>query len=294
VGETPGIGMELSKLLTGDYREELDMIFSFDHLETPGHVRFDDYQYDLNYLKKYMIKWQEGYPNYCWQSLFYENHDNPRMVSKVNPDPKYRKRLAKLLAGIQLTLKGTPFIYQGQEIGMVNQNFKSVDQLRDIESLNLYEELRETKTEEEAFAKVLSGSRDHARTPVQWNDEKYAGFTNGEPWIVGDDDYKNWNVESQLEDRYSVLNFYKGLIRLRKDNKSLIYGKVKFIEKDSNNYMAYYRVLGEEVFLIECNLSDKKLKGKIIPPKYKKVLSNYKDDSDELRPYEFNIYDNAL
>ena len=292
VGETPGIGMEMSKLLTGDYREELDMIFSFDHLETPGKVRFDDYRYDLNYYKKYMIKWQEEYPNYCWQSLFYENHDNPRMVSKVNPDPKYREKLAKLLAGIQLTLKGTPFIYQGQEIGMVNQNFKSIDQLRDVESLNLYEELMElqSRSKEVAFAKVLAGSRDHARTPVQWNDKIYGGFSYRKPWIVGDEDFKKWNVESQLEDKYSVLNFYKGLIHLRKENEALIYGKVKFIDKDTKDYMAYYRALGDEVFLIECNLSDKKLKEKVKPEKYKKVLSNYTEDTKELRPYEFNLF----
>ena len=317
VGETPGIGMEMSKLLTGDDREELDMIFSFDHLETPGHTRFDDYQYDLNYYKKYMIKWQEEYPNYCWQSLFYENHDNPRMVSKVNPDPKYREKLAKLLAGIQLTLKGTPFIYQGQEIGMVNQDFKSIEQLRDVESLNLYLELMESagasegqrgtvksqknpvnpqkdsvksQIEEAAFAKVLAGTRDHARTPVQWSNKIYGGFSYRKPWIVGDEDYKKWNVENQLEDKYSVLNFYKGLIQLRKENEALIYGKAKFIEKDTKDYMAYYRALGDEVFLIECNLSDKKLKEKVKPGKYKKVLSNYTEDSKELRPYEFNIF----
>ena len=290
VGETPGIGLEMSKLLAGDYREELDMIFSFDHLETPGHTRFDDYQYDLNYYKKYMIKWQEEYPNYCWQSLFYENHDNPRMVSKVNPDPKYREKLAKLLAGIQLTLKGTPFIYQGQEIGMVNQNFTSIQQLRDVESLNLYQELMESGKASKAFFKVLAGTRDHARTPVQWNDKIYGGFSYRKPWIEGDEDYKTWNVERQLEDQNSVLHFYKGLIQLRKENQALIYGKVKFIEKETKDYMAYYRALGEEVFLVECNLSDKKLKGKMKPEKFKKVWSNYTEDSKELRPYEFNIF----
>ena len=290
VGETPGIGMEMSKLLTGDYREELDMIFSFEHLEIPGRWKFDDYQYDLNYLKKYMIKWQEEYPNYCWQSLFYENHDQPRMVSKVNPDSKHRKKLAKLLAGVQLTLKGTPFIYQGQEIAMKNQEFKSICQLRDIESLNLYKELIKKETKEKAFASILAGTRDHARTPVQWNGGKHGGFSTGEPWIVGDDDYKKWNVEAQLKDKYSVVNFYKGLTRLRKSNMALIYGKTKFVEKNTKDYMAYYRVLGQEKFLMECNLSDKKLKGKLKPEGYEKVMSNYLDDSKELRPYEFTIF----
>jgi oligo-1,6-glucosidase len=290
VGETPGIGMEMSKLLTGDYRGEMDMIFSFDHLETPGYGKFDDYQYDLNYLKKYMIKWQEEYPNYCWQSLFYENHDNPRMVSKVNPSPKHRKKLAKLLAGIQLTLKGTPFIYQGQEIGMKNQDFKSMSQLRDVESINLYKELIKNETKEKSFATIMAGARDHARTPVQWSDDRYGGFSTSKPWIEGDDDYLKWNVGAQLEDKYSVLNFYKGLIQLRKKNLGLVYGRTKFVEKNTKDYMAYYRVLGKDRFLVECNLSDKILKERLKPEGYGKIMSNYVDDSKELRPYEFNIF----
>ncbi|MFB0920720.1 MAG: alpha-glucosidase, partial [Oscillospiraceae bacterium] len=138
VGETPGIGMEMSKLLTADYREELDMVFSFDQLETPGHIRFDDYRYDLNYYKEYITDWMENYGSHCRTALFFENHDNPRMVSKVNPDPQYRNVLAKLLATMLLTLKGTPFIFQGQELGMINRDFLSMGELRDVESLNYY------------------------------------------------------------------------------------------------------------------------------------------------------------
>ena len=126
VGETPGVGLMMSRLLTADSRKELDMIFSFDHLETPGHERFHDYRYDLNYLKEYLITWMEQYTNRCWMSLFYENHDNPRMISKVNPDPRMRTVLAKLLALIQLSMKGTPFIFQGQEIGSINHDFTSI------------------------------------------------------------------------------------------------------------------------------------------------------------------------
>src|SRR5690606_14326333 len=200
VGETPGTGMEMSKLLTADDRKELDMVFSFDHLETPGHTRFDDYQYDLNYLKSYMMKWMENYGNQCQPSLFYENHDNPRMISKVNPDPQYRTVLGKLLAVIQLTLRGTPFIYQGQELGMINQNFRSIEDLRDVESLNLYDELCKEMDKEEAFQRVLAGSRDHARTLMQWNSEAFAVFSTVEPWIMMDDDYKRCNVETQLQD----------------------------------------------------------------------------------------------
>ena len=177
VGETPGIGMEMSKLLTADYRGELDMVFSFDQLETPGHVRFDDYRYDLNYVKEYMTDWMENYGAHCRMALFYENHDNPRMISKVNPDPRYRDVLAKLLATMLLTLRGTPFIYQGQELGMINSDFSSIDALKDVESLNLYDELKKTMSEAEAFKKILAGTRDHARVPMQWTDGIYAGFS---------------------------------------------------------------------------------------------------------------------
>ena len=290
VGETPGTGMEMSKLLTADYRKELDMVFSFDHLETPGHTRFDDYHYDLNYLKSYLINWMENYGNHCQPSLFYENHDNPRMISKVNPDPQYRDALGKLLAVIQLTLRGTPFIYQGQELGMVNQKFKSVEELRDVESLNLYDELCHTMKKEEAFAKILAGSRDHARTPMQWNDRQYAGFSTGKPWIMMDKDYKNCNVEAQLQDENSVLRFFRKLIALRKEHRVIYYGEVVFTNPKEKDLFTYYRKDETETLYIEINLSsaDKK---RTKYPEGICLLSNYSEDSPSfLRPYEAGIW----
>lgn len=290
VGETPGIGIEMSKLLTADYRRELDMVFSFDHLETPGHTRFDDYQYDLNYLKSYMIHWMENYGNHCQPSLFYENHDNPRMISKINPDPQYRNVLSKLLAVIQLTLRGTPFIYQGQELGMINQNFRSIGELRDVESLNLYDELCNTMNKEEAFTKILAGSRDHARTPMQWNDQRYAGFSDGKPWIMMDEDYKNCNVERQLQDENSVLWFFKRLIALRKEHGVIYYGDVVFRNQKEKDLFTYYRKDGEETLYIEINLSSSNKK-RIQSPEGSCLLSNYAEDSSVfLRPYEANIW----
>lgn len=290
VGETPGVGMEMSKLLTADYRQELDMVFSFDHLETPGHVRFDDYNYDLNYLKEYFINWMEQYGDACWMSLFYENHDNPRMISKVNQDPVFRKPLAKLLAMIQLTLKGTPFIFQGQEIGSVNKDFQSITDLRDVESINLYNELIEKLNPNDAFNEVLSGSRDHARTPMQWSHEKNAGFTEGTPWILTDEDYKEWNVEKQLKEEPSVLNFYKALIRLRKEHKALIYGDFEVINRKKKDRFTYFRKLEDEWFYIECNLSSNPLKRYSSIEGYELILSNYSEPARDLRPYEANLY----
>ena len=290
VGETPGTGMEMSKLLTGDYRNELDLVFSFDHLETPGHTRFDDYQYDLNYLKEYMIDWMENYGNHCQPSLFFENHDNPRMISKINPDSRYRVVISKLLAVIQLTLRGTPFIYQGQELGMVNQRFKSIDQLRDVESLNLYDKLCKTMNREDAFYKVLAGTRDHARTPMQWNNQKYAGFSEQKPWIMMDDDYKDCNAEAQLKDETSTLRFYQNMIALRKEHSVIYYGDVIFTNKKVKNLFTYYRKNDVEAIYIECNLSPHTIKRKKMP-EGKRLLSNYSNTLPAmLRPYETVIW----
>jgi len=292
VGETPGVGMEMSKLLAAQDRKELDMVFSFDHLETPGHTRFEDYLYDLNYYKEYMIDWMEHYGSDCWMSIFYENHDNPRMISKINPDPAYRVVLAKLLALLQLTLKGTPFLFQGQEIGEVNNKFQSIDELRDVESINLFHELRETMGDDLAMQKVLSGSRDHARTPMQWNETANAGFSEGVPWIIGDEDYKNWNVEKQLTDENSILSFYHKLISIRKNSKVLIYGDFEVLNRDKKNVFTYLRKLGAETYFVECNLISQPIKRRRLSDGYELVLSNYKNNAicNELKPYEANLY----
>lgn len=290
VGETPGVGMEMGKLLTADFRRELDMIFSFDHLETPGHVRFDDYLYDLNYYKEYMIDWMENYSHYGSMSLFYENHDNPRMISKVNPNPAYHDVIGKLLAMMQLTLKGTPFIYQGQEIGAINQSFSSIEDFKDLESINLYNELIETLDKEKALKKIIAGSRDHARTPMQWNNSKHAGFTDGNPWINIQGDYKRVNVETELDDKDSILNFYKNLIKLRKENKALIYGDIRILDRKRKNSFVYLRSIKGSMFLIECNLSKNYIIKKKKRASCELILSNYKGESEKLRPYEANLY----
>jgi oligo-1,6-glucosidase len=298
VGETPGIGMEMSKLLTGDDRGELDMVFNFDQLETPGHTRFDDYRYDLNYLKEYLTDWMETYGARCWMSLFYDNHDNPRMISKVDPDPQYRYAVAKLLATIQLTLRGTPFIYQGQELGMVNRAFSSIKELRDVESINLYNELITTISPDDAFKKVLAGTRDHARTPMQWTDSAYGGFSDAGsgagsvvPWLDGGSDYKVCNASAQVKARDSVLNYYRALINLHKMYKALVYGDVRVVNKKEKNLFTYWRTDGKETFYIECNLGRDMKRRKAIPPGAERLLSNYEDVPAELlRPYEAIVW----
>ncbi|MDO5572849.1 MAG: alpha-glucosidase [bacterium] len=292
VGEMPGIGMEMSKLLTGDDRKELDMMFSFDHLETPGHNRFDDYRYDLNFLKEYLIDYTEHYGNHCHMALFYNNHDNPKFISKVDPDGTYRDVLAKMLAVIQFTSRGTPYLFQGDEIGAANQHFQSIDDLRDVESLNLYQQLTEERkmTKEKALETVFAGTRDHARTPMQWNPTENGGFTTGSPWISGDRDYLVYNVESESEDPDSVLNFYKRLIALRKEEKAFAYGETEFVKKHVKGFFLYYRIYHGDCFFIECNLTPKIKERFVDTKKYELLLSNYEKPGNDMMPYEANIY----
>jgi len=291
VGETPVIGLEMAKLLTADYREELDLIFSFDHLEMPGHDKFDGYQYDLNYYKEYIIYWLENYGNHCWMSLFFENHDQPRMVSKVEPDPQYRTVVAKLLATMLLTLPGTPFIYQGQEIGMINKDFRSIEDLRDIESLNFYAEWRKELGDQKAFKRVLAGSRDHGRAPMQWTKGQYAGFSTTEPWIGTDDDGRYCNVEDQMAAADSVFHYYRQLIQLRKSYRTLVYGEIEFVNKKTKDLLTYYRRDEQGVFYVECNLSRKRMRRKGRRPDGERMLSNYPEGAgNELRPYEATLW----
>ena len=292
VGETPGVGIEMAALLTQQPRQELDMVFNFDQLENPGTERYDQYRYDLNHLKKYLIEWTQGYPNDSWMSLFYDNHDNPRMVSKISDNPDMRERIAKLLAVIQLTTKGTPFLFQGQEIGMANQKFTSIEELRDVESLNLYQELLDKgETPEAAFRHILAGSRDHARVPMQWNDGRNAGFTSGTPWIHSDGDYLEWNVATEQMDRNSILNFYRDLIDFRHAHKAaLVYGDTKFTFQNRKDYFGYFRISGKEIYFIECNLSQIPQTRPRDPEGFELLFSNYPQPDNNLRPYEANIY----
>lgn len=289
VGETPGVGREMGKLITADYRKELDMIFNFDALETPGHSRFDDYEYDLNFYKEYILDWYDHIDDHNQMSLFFENHDNPRMVSKVSKSGAYRTEIAKLLAVMQLTLKGTPFIYQGQELGLVNTAFKSMDEIKDVESINLYNKLlSEGKSEKEAFDTILAGSRDHARTPMRWNASKNAGFTDGTPWIGLDEDYKKWNVEIESSGKDSVLSFYKEILALRKTDA---FGtmKIEFLDRKKKNLLHFLREGEEQGYRVVINLSSHNVrrpegKGEVI-------ISNIKSiDNDNLAPYEATVY----
>lgn len=288
VAETPGIGLEMGKLLSGADRKEFDLIFNFDHLETPGHVRFDDYEYDLNFLKNYYINYQKSFTNNNWMSIFWENHDNPRMASKVTSDKSLHEPLSKLLIVLLLTMRGTPFVYQGQELGATNYDFTSIEQLKDVEVINYYKDKTESIGSEAAWKRCLAGTRDHARVPMVWDSsKKYGAFSDVEPWLYIEDDRKGVNMQEQ--DSNSVLNFFKNVMSLRKSQTALRRGEIEFVRENDKDYFAYYRNYeGERVF-VEMNLSDKSiaLEEKV---SYTEVVSNYDDISDRLKPYEARIY----
>ena len=292
VGECQGTGIEMSKLMTGDYRKELSVVFSFDHVENPGKKRFSEYRYDLRPMAKELVKWQLDYTNHCWPTVFFENHDTTRMTSKVCPEGYYRNEVSKLLGLMQMTLKGCPFVYQGQEIGMCNGSFSDMSQIRDVESLNYFRENVEKGEKPEKLRKeIFAGTRDNGRTPMCWTKGENAGFTTGTPWIKPIDECDRINVEVQDKDRFSVLNFYRDVIRLRHENPALVYGKFRLVNEKWNNVLAYYRIGEEGTFYIEMNLTDKLQKKPLMTNGFEKVLSNISTGrEDKLVPYEANIY----
>lgn len=250
VGETPGLGMQMCRLITGEERRELNMVFSFDHLETPGHTRFEDYEYDLNYLRDYMIDWSLNYGNNCWMSLFYNNHDNPRMVSKITKNKTYHTQIKKLLAVMQFTLRGTPFIFQGDEMGLENYEFDSIEQINDVESRNLYAELCKKMSEKQAFDIIRAGTRDHARILLPFEENKCA-FENK----AVSSDNSIYSVFAQQQADKEIFEVYKTLIQLRKNNKELVYGDFELLNGKKGRF-----VYKRGNYIIDCNLSCKEQK----------------------------------
>lgn len=290
VGETGGIGVEMAKYLVDDSREEIRQTFLFDQLETPGKQRWDDYKYDLKFLRNLFTEYQLELKGSSWPAIVIENHDNPRMVSKVNPDPKFRNAVSKIIGAILLTSRGTPYIFQGEELGMMNCSFKDISEMRDVESINKFAELKSKGiSETEAWKTILAGSRDNSRTPMCWDDSDNAGFTSGTPWIRLNGDYKDCNAAKELADKNSPFNYYKNLISLRKENKStLVYGDFKPIKTDDKTF-CLYRESKDSKFYIEMNLTE----NEISRPRNSEgncVLSSYDSPVSTLRPYEVNIY----
>ncbi len=251
-----------------------------------GHVRFDDYKYDLKYLKKYYMDMYSHLTKEEWASLFFENHDNPRMISKITDEINYRERVGKLISTLLLTLCGTPFIYQGQELGMLNQDFKSIEDFRDIESVNKYNELiQKGLANDEAMKVILAGSRDHARVFIPWQED----INNKNFWI---NSFPKIDItdKSEMNNESSIYNWYKNLIAYRKLNNTLIYGDLRFVYENKDAYLAYYREDSSAKFFVEINLTDKDIKRYEDVDEYKLIFSNISGHNLRMKPYETNIY----
>ena len=294
VGETAGVTLEEAKKYANTDGSELNMVFQFEHTDLDGGERFkwDTKPMPLVPLKENLSKWQKGLEDVAWNSLYFCNHDQPRIVSRLGDESDaYRELSAKCIATCLHMMQGTPYIYQGEELGMTNTVFNSVDDFRDLESINAYRELIESGlfTKDDMFPKIAHKSRDNARTPMPWDDSENAGFTTGTPWLALNPNYKKINVADQLRREDSVFHYYQKLIRLRKENEIIVYGKYELLLPEDENIFAYTRTLGNKKLITVCNFSKSEQKFDFTGYENAKVLiSNYGGDIRDggiLKPY---------
>ncbi len=261
VGECAGVTIEEAKKYASADGKELNMVFQFEHVELDEGKfgKWTDRRVDLKELKQTMSKWQTQLEGRAWNSLFFGNHDQPRSLSRFGCDaPEYRVDCAKMLATCLHMMQGTPYIYQGEELGMTNCPFDSLDEVRDIESLNAFKELTGMGviTEADMMRYINLRGRDTSRTPMQWDGSRNAGFTAGTPWIKVNPNYTQINAEAEMADRDSVFHYYKKLISLRKREKVIVYGSYRLLEPDSESLYVYTRTLGDEKLLVICNFTE--------------------------------------
>jgi oligo-1,6-glucosidase len=260
IGETPCIGTEDAISYTNEMNRELNMVFGFElkDISYGENGKWDRLPWDLKKIRQIISKWQTRLSNLGWQGLFLGNHDTPRLVSFFGNDKNYWFESATMLSTLLFTLQGTPVIFQGDEIGMTNVKFPSIDDYRDIDSFFFYERaIKENGwSEREALEAIWEVGRDNARTPFQWSKEKNGGFTKGKPWIGVNPNYQKINAEDQIDDPFSILNYYKKMIKCRKDNPVLVYGNFFLIDETHDKIFSYLRVLEEKTLLIILNFSN--------------------------------------
>lgn len=260
VGECSGVTVEEAKKYASADGKELNMVFQFEHMDLDGGETFkwNDKKIDLRELKRVMTKWQNGLEGSAWNSLYWCNHDQPRMLSRLGDDsPAFREVSAKMLATCLHMMQGTPYVYQGEELGMTNVPFGDIGDFRDIESINAYHELtgKGVFDGDTMLQYLRYKSRDNARTPVQWDDSENAGFTAGTPWIMVNPNYKEINAARQTGDPDSVFSYYKKLIQLRKEQEIIVYGSYELLLPEHGQIYAYLRKLGEERLLVVCSFA---------------------------------------
>ncbi|MDZ4992259.1 alpha,alpha-phosphotrehalase [Clostridium perfringens] len=302
VGETWGATPEVAKLYSNPSRNELSMVFQFEHIsldKIPGKRKWDLKPLDLRDLKRVLSKWQTELDGEGWNSLFWNNHDLPRIVSRWGNDKEYRVESAKMLATLLHGMKGTPYIYQGEELGMTNIRFESIDMYDDIEIHNMYKErIAQGYKHEDVMESIYAKGRDNARTPMQWDDSEFGGFSTVEPWLGVNSNYKTINAKESLENRDSIFYHYKKLIDIRKSNETIIYGDYELLNPEDENVFAYTRELNGEKILVVCNFKENPAKFMLKEDLKKEpeiLLSNYKDSAAnlyelDLRPYEAIMY----
>jgi len=295
VGEANGVDVEGAKLWVGPKDGKMDMIFQFEHL---GLWDYSHPALDIVQLKKVLTRWQKGLENQGWNALFIENHDKARVVSTWGNDRELWRESATAFAGVYFLMQGTPFIYQGQEIGMTNVKFPSIDDYNDIAAKNLYQEKKIEGMEHEEIMEIIwASSRDNSRTPMQWSNQKHAGFTAGTPWMKVNPNYQSVNVETQLAQRNSILSFYKSLIRLRKENAIFTYGQYDLLLEEDQQLFVYTRTLEKEQVMVMANLSAEEAAFSCESFTFGSLLlSNYSADAPlpakslVLKPYEIRVY----
>lgn len=308
VGEAPGSTVENALLFCDKDREELDMIFTFDHMDLDKKEgsklgKWDLKELKLTDLKECMENWQHGLHEKGWNSLYFENHDQARVISRWGNDKEYRVECAKMFATILHFMQGTPYIYQGEEIGMVNSDYK-IEEYDDIEMLNAYKDLvidRKLMDKETFMKAAHTIGRDNARTPMQWDSSEYAGFSSVEPWLKVNPRYKEINVEEALKDKNSIFYYYKNLIEFRHKDDVITNAGFELIDRDNESIFAYERKEGEKSIIVIANFYDKEeefeLEEKYKLKDYNEYISNYKEHNIEgnkiiLKPFEVIVMKN--
>lgn len=304
VGEAAGVTLEEAKKYANADGSELNMVFQFEHMGSGPEAdnrygKWDSHKMPLPVWKKILSRWQTGLEGKAWNSLFLSNHDQPRSVSWFgNDSEQYREISAKMLGTCLHMMQGTPYVYQGEELGMCNAYFDQLEDYRDIESLNAYKELTETcgVSHEEMMGYLKRISRDNARTPMQWDDSANAGFTTGTPWIKVNSNYKTVNAKQQTTDPDSVFSYYKELIRLRHENDIIVYGEYELLEPQNEELFIYTRSWNNEQLMVLCNFTEKDIVIPAavtaqIPADAQILISNYVGNLESvLRPYEARVY----
>lgn len=299
VGETPAVTINEAECFAGEDTKELNMIFQFELMDVDGGEsgKWNDTRYELKDVKQVLSKWQKGLYQKAWNSLFWNNHDQPRVVSRFGDVSTaiYWEKSAKMLATALYMLQGTPYIYQGEEIGMTNVMFPDIKDYRDIESIQAYDiYVRKEKSisHEDMMRYLHKSSRDNARTPMQWSKEEQAGFSDVAPWIMVNPNYQEINVEKQIQDETSILQYYRKLLKFRKGNEVMLKGMYEELMETHPAIYAYRRIWKDEELLVICNFSKEQ---QAYDPKltqdHEKILGNYDDEiNGYLRAYECGVW----